>query len=68
MHDKGSPLLNRPDYVVCTCMSVMYSEIKLAIEQGYDTLEALAEHLFVGTGCSSCHAEVLEMIARYKRN
>jgi len=46
------------DYLVCTCMGVMYQEIRDAIKNGLDSYEALSEGLGVGTGCSSCVAEV----------
>lgn len=46
------------DYLVCTCMGVMYSEIKSAIKNGSKTFDSLSQDLGVGTGCSSCVAEV----------
>lgn len=46
------------DYLVCTCLGVMHSEIKEAIQNGSKTFEELSESLGVGTGCSSCVAEV----------
>lgn len=46
------------DYLVCTCMGVMYQDICEAIKNGQDTYESLSEALGVGTGCSSCVAEV----------
>ncbi len=63
MDDKKSPLAQRPDYLVCTCMGVMYSEICEAIDQGSTDFEALKEVLMVGTGCSSCVAEIHEILA-----
>lgn len=62
MSNKGSPLLEKPDYLVCTCMGLMYSEIKTAIEAGNTTFEALQETLLVGTGCSSCVEEIEHML------
>jgi len=47
-----------PDYLVCTCMGVMYSEIKSAVENGSKSFDSLSDKLGVGTGCSSCVAEV----------
>ncbi len=58
----NSPLLQKPDYLVCTCMGVMYSEIIDAIKQGADTFDKLQELLGVGTGCTSCVAEVYEIL------
>lgn len=54
------------DYLVCTCMGVMYSEICQAIDQGADSFSELSDRLGVGTGCSSCVAEV-EAILKSKK-
>jgi bacterioferritin-associated ferredoxin len=50
------------DYLVCTCMGVMYSDICQAIAQGAHTFQALSEQLGVGTGCSSCVQQVHEIL------
>ncbi len=50
------------DRLVCTCMGVMRSEILSSIDDGIDTFEGLSEHLGVGTGCSSCVAEVKQIL------
>lgn len=60
--DGGSCCKPRPDYLVCTCMEVMYSQIIDAIKQGEDTFEKLSNFLGVGTGCSSCVDEVHEIL------
>ena len=57
-----SLLEKRPDYLLCVCMGVMYSELIAAIERGEQTFKALQETLLVGTGCSSCHEEVRAII------
>ncbi len=57
-----SPLENKPDYLVCTCMVVMYSDIVAAIKSGQKTFEELSDSLGVGTGCSSCVAEVKDIL------
>ncbi len=57
-----SPLLQKPDYLVCTCMGVMYSEIVNAVRSGATTYEQLQETLLVGTGCSSCVEEVHQIL------
>jgi ferredoxin-nitrate reductase len=59
---KNSPLLKRPDYLVCTCFGVMHSEIVTAIENGCKDFESLQESLMVGTGCTSCVNEVNEIL------
>jgi bacterioferritin-associated ferredoxin len=58
MEEYKSLLGEKPDYLVCTCMGIMYSEIVTAIEAGGHSFEELQESLLVGTGCSSCHEEV----------
>ncbi len=58
MDDKKSLLEQKPDYLVCTCFGVMYSDIVNEIASGADSFDALQETLFIGTGCSSCVAEV----------
>jgi len=62
MDDEKSPLLQRPDYLVCTCMGVMYSDICDAVKGGLHTFEELSDALGVGTGCSSCVQEVHEIL------
>lgn len=57
-----SPLSNKPDYLVCTCFGVMHSEICGAIAKGCKDFESLQDSLMVGTGCSSCVAEVCEIL------
>jgi bacterioferritin-associated ferredoxin len=54
--------MKQEDYLVCTCMEVMYSEIVEAIKNGADTFEKLSDMLGVGTGCSSCVEEVHEIL------
>lgn len=61
-----SLLSQRPDYLVCTCMEVMYSQIVEAIDQGANTFEQLSDMLGVGTGCSSCVEEVYEILKEIK--
>ncbi len=62
MNDYKSPLEQKPDYLVCTCWGVMYSEIVQAIKDGCTDFEHLQEQLMVGTGCSSCVEEVHEIL------
>lgn len=52
------------DYLVCTCMGVMYSEIIEAIHSGAKDFQALQDQLMVGTGCSSCIQEINEILAQ----
>lgn len=54
---------NVTDYLVCTCMGVMYSEICDAIDRGCKDFEALKRELQVGTGCSNCRGEIEEILA-----
>lgn len=62
MNEKKSPLAQKPDYLVCTCMEVMYSQIVDAINNGSDSFQALSDKLGVGTGCSSCVDEVMHIL------
>lgn len=62
-----SPLLQRPDYLVCTCMAVMYSDLVQAINEGSKTFEELKEKLLVGTGCSSCVEEVHQILHEHAK-
>lgn len=62
MDIEKSPLMQRPDYLVCTCMGVMHSDIVAAIEAGNKTYQDLQDTLMVGTGCSSCVEEVHEIL------
>jgi bacterioferritin-associated ferredoxin len=52
------------DYLVCTCMGVMRSDICCAINQGNRDFQSLSDTLGVGTGCSSCVSEVEEILER----
>lgn len=63
-----SPFLKRPDYLVCTCMEVMYSTIVESIKKGADTFEKLSEELGVGTGCSSCVEEVYTILTEESKS
>ncbi len=53
-----SLLYKRPDYLVCTCMEIMYSQIVDSIKNGENTFCKLSDNLGVGTGCSSCIEDV----------
>jgi len=60
-----SLLMQKPDYIVCTCMCVMYSDIIQALDNGATTFDDIQELLYVGTGCSSCIQEVHEIIKKH---
>ena len=63
-----SLLMQKPDYIVCTCMCVMHSDIVRALENGAATFDDLQELLYVGTGCSSCIQEVHEIIEKHAQH
>ncbi len=51
------------DVLVCTCMDVYKSEIVKAIkEKGLTTVDEVSEETDAGTGCSSCHEEIEEIL------
>lgn len=56
------------DYLVCTCMGVMHSDIVESINKGCKDFSALSDSLGVGTGCSSCVDEVEQILAQTTRN
>ena len=58
MDEHTSLLSKKPDYLVCTCFGVMYSEICDAIKKGCKDFQSIQDSLMVGTGCSSCVDEV----------
>ena len=62
MSNDSSPFLRRPDYLVCTCMGVMYSDICEAIANGCADFASLQDTLLVGTGCNSCVDEIYEIL------
>ncbi len=64
----ASPLEQMPDYLVCACMCVMYSEIKQAIEAGAKSFADLSAELLVGTGCNSCILEIEQILAEHQSN
>lgn len=49
-------------------MGVMQSDICDAIDRGHDTFEKLQVKLEVGTGCSSCVAEVNDLVKCKKKS
>lgn len=57
-----SLLEKKPDYLVCVCMGIMYSDIISAIDRGARSFNELQQELLVGTGCSSCHEEVRQIL------
>jgi len=67
MSEYKSALSRKPDYLVCSCMGVMYSEIKAAIEQGHTTVEQLQETLLVTTGCTSCVADIHHILTEEQK-
>lgn len=68
MNEFKSPLEQKPDYVVCICWGVMYSEIVQAIQAGCADFDSLQEKLMVGTGCSSCIEEIHEILEESRSN
>ena len=51
------------DVLVCVCMDVYKSEIIKAIrDKGLTTLDELIDETDAGTGCSSCHSEIEDIL------
>jgi bacterioferritin-associated ferredoxin len=52
--------------VVCRCLQVTEAEIVSAITgQGLSTLRELRRHTGAGDGCTCCHEELKEYLARH---
>lgn len=50
---------------VCICNAVKESQIKKAIEQGHDSLEALKAELDVATCCGGCQPMIEGYLEEY---
>jgi NAD(P)H-nitrite reductase large subunit len=46
------------DDLICICMTVTRGEIKAAIREGSQSLDALKSTLFCCTGCGTCEGRV----------
>lgn len=49
--------------LICHCFQIKDSQIKTAIQEGNNTLEALQKSLRCGTGCGSCINAIEEILA-----
>ncbi|MCH9739536.1 MAG: (2Fe-2S)-binding protein [Epsilonproteobacteria bacterium] len=47
----------KSDYVVCECYEVSFGDIIEAIENGYDTIEALIYETKASYGCERCQSK-----------
>lgn len=53
--------------VVCKCRGVKYRTIRIAIENGADTLEAIRQKTGANSGCGQkCTAKIEEMIQKHR--
>lgn len=48
---------------VCFCFNKTESDIKEAIKDGYDTIDALSEYLHVSQGCGVCREHVESLLS-----
>jgi bacterioferritin-associated ferredoxin len=48
---------------VCLCHAVTDQEIRAAVGLGADSLEAIGEHLGVGTRCGCCRETAAQLIS-----
>ncbi len=56
--------MNCPDYLVCVCMGVMYSDIyAFLLESDSPSFDSVKNCLQVATGCNSCVDEVHAIVA-----
>ena len=47
---------------VCICHDIKDTQIKTALQQGVDSLDALQKHLLVGTCCGCCVPMVQDLV------
>ena len=49
--------------IVCSCFAVSSDEIEELVDEGADTVAAVAASCGAGTDCGSCRQQVAEIIA-----
>ena len=49
--------------IVCSCFAVSSDEIEELVEEGADTVAAVASSCGAGTDCGACRQQVAEIIA-----
>ncbi len=55
-----------PERVVCRCLNVTEGEIVQAIASGeFQSVRDLRRHTGAGDGCTCCHEQLKEYLARY---
>lgn len=52
------------DPLVCHCMTVAESEVRAAIREGADSVEAVGRRCEAGTGCQSCHGAIQAILRK----
>ena len=61
--------IKRDIAVVCKCKAIRHKTIRLAIEQGAVTLEAVRRKTQANTGCGNdCTEKITEMIEMYRKS
>ena len=61
--------IKRDIAVVCKCKAIRHKTIRLAIEQGAESIEAVRRKTEANTGCGKdCLEKIQEMIALYSRS
>jgi bacterioferritin-associated ferredoxin len=49
--------------IVCSCLAVSSDEIEELVDEGADTVSAVAAACGAGTDCGSCRQQIAEIIA-----
>ncbi len=49
--------------IVCSCLRVSDREIRRAVVAGASTIEEVARTTGAGTGCTGCHATIVQIIS-----
>jgi len=60
----GRPSADMPDKgaIICSCMNVGLNDIRTAIAQGCNTVEAIGDCTTAGTNCGSCQSEIRALL------
>jgi assimilatory nitrate reductase catalytic subunit len=58
---------NDPGTIICSCFQIGDKQIKTAVAEGIDNVEALGEKLKCGTNCGSCIPELRTLVEQFSQ-
>ena len=53
------------DDIICYCQEITYATIVTAIQQGYDTVEAIIDYTDAGIACGTCIEDLEQIILEH---